>query len=464
MSPETKFPRLVVAGLGGDSGKTLVSLALLLHARSEGVPAAAFKKGPDYIDAAWLRWASGGPARNLDTYMTGFDVARNSFFGNAVGEGINVIEGNRGLYDGSNARGTHSTAELAKRLQAPVILVVDVTKVTRTAAAFVRGCQVMDPEVTIAGVVLNQVAGKRHEAVVREAVQAVCGIPVVGAIRKGAEEHLLPGRHLGLVTPEEHPRIEELRNNIRYLCEESLDWSALTRLAAQAPPVDFEPREESREPAEGGPLIGVVRDSAFTFYYPENLEALEAEGARIQFLSPFSGEEFPPDLDALYIGGGFPETHGASLAGCRDWLAGLGKAAEEGLPIYAECGGLMLLSSAIWIGEKRYPMAEVLPFEVEVLSRPQGHGYVEMVVDRRNPFYPDRTLIRGHEFHYSRIVPGGKPVETVCDVHRGTGSLSNRDGIVYGSVWAGYTHVHALATPEWARGLVTAARDYALER
>jgi len=460
MRPDRAFPRLVVAGLGGDTGKTLVTLALILHARRQGIPVAAFKKGPDYIDAAWLRWASGRPARNLDTYLMGFDAARDSFHRNALAEGLNVVEGNRGLYDGSDARGTHSTAELAKLLRAPVILTMNVTKVTRTAAAFVRGCQVLDPEVRIAGVILNQVGSRRHESVIRDAVREACGVPVVGALPRIPEDRLLPGRHLGLVTPEEHPGIAELEGNIGYLCEENMDWEALLRLAREAPGPGLAPPAEAAGAPEAGPTIGVVQDSAFTFYYPENLEALRAAGARLRLCSPLSGEPFPKDLDALYVGGGFPETHGGLLAESRDWLKGLARAAEGGLPVYAECGGLMLLSTAIRMGETRHPMAGVLPFDVELLRRPQGHGYVEMVVDRPNPFYPLRTSIRGHEFHYSRIVPGGGEVDSACLVNRGTGALPGRDGILFRSVWASYTHVHALATPEWARGLVAAARDH----
>ena len=186
------LPRLVVAGLSGESGKTLVSLALLLEAGRRGIPVRAFKKGPDYIDSAWLEWASHKPARNLDTYLMGFERVVDSFASNAVPGGFNLVEGNRGLYDGADARGTHSTAELAKALRAPVVLVVNATKVTRTAAALVLGCQRLDPDVRIAGVVVNQVGGARHERIVREAIESVCGIPVLGVIPRAGAGMLLP--------------------------------------------------------------------------------------------------------------------------------------------------------------------------------------------------------------------------------------------------------------------------------
>jgi len=218
------FPRLVVAGLSGDSGKTLVSLALLLLAREAHIEVAAFKKGPDYIDAAWLTWASGLPARNLDTFLMGFPKAVGSFARHALPGGLNIVEGNRGLYDGSDARGTHSTAELAKALKSPVLLVINATKVTRTLAASVLGCQKLDPEVQIAGVILNQVSGVRHERVLREAIESVSGVPVLGVLPRAPGDALLPERHLGLVTPQEHPRIESVHSNLLSLAEGMLTW------------------------------------------------------------------------------------------------------------------------------------------------------------------------------------------------------------------------------------------------
>lgn len=460
MASDSLYRRVVVAGLGGDSGKTLLSLGLLLLARDRGLPAAAFKKGPDYIDAAWLTWASGLPARNLDTYLMGFDTVRASFARCATAAGLNVIEGNRGLYDGFDAAGTHSTAELAKALGAPVILVFNVTKVTRTAAALVLGCQTMDPEVRIAGVVLNQVAGRRHESVIRDAVESTCGVPVLGTLPRAGADTLLPGRHLGLVTPEEHARIADLEANIRGLCGPNLDLDAILDAAGGCPAIRVPP--EGTAPAETGAglTVGYVKDSAFTFYYPENLESLERAGARLVPLSPLGDGRFPEDLDALYIGGGFPETHGPALAANREWLAALKAAAESGLPIYAECGGLMFLSRGIlWRGD-RHPMAGVLPFDVEVLARPQGHGYSELEVDRPNPFFPEGTRLKGHEFHYSHIVPEGEPAATACRILRGTGCYPGRDGVVAGSVWAAYTHLHASGAPEWTTALLSAARHF----
>jgi cobyrinic acid a,c-diamide synthase len=457
-------PRLVVAGLSGDSGKTVVSLGLLFLARRLGIAAAAFKKGPDYIDTAWLAWAAENPARNLDTYLMGKDTTAHSFMTHAVRDGLNLIEGNRGLHDGLDARGTYSTAELAKLLSAPVLLVVNAAKVTRTIAASVLGCQKMDPAVQVAGVILNQVSGKRHESVLRESVEQICQVPVLGALPKAEKDSLMPGRHLGLVTPQEHGHLGRLCRKTLSLIEGRLDWDRILAVARSAPALESEFLKAQAKGDGHGLKIAYLKDSAFTFYYPENLEALERSGAQLVQVSSLSSSCLPESLDALYIGGGFPETHASRLCSNSGFLTSIRKQAAVGLPIYAECGGLMLLSRAVHWQGKRFCMAGVLPFDVEVCDAPQGHGYVNLEVDQANPYYQVGTLIRGHEFHYSRIVPASGLPPTACSVQRGTGSSEGRDAFVMKSVWAGYTHVHALGTPEWAEGFLTQARRFASRR
>ncbi|MCX6550341.1 MAG: cobyrinate a,c-diamide synthase, partial [Acidobacteria bacterium] len=374
---------------------------------------------------------------------------------------LNVIEGNRGLFDGTNAEGTHSTAALAKLLRAPVVLVLTVRKMTATAAALVRGCQALDPDLRIAGVILNQVAGRRHEAVAREAIERACGVPVLGAIPRLDEPDLIPGRHLGLVTPLEHPSIERVAGALRRVACDHLDLDRLLQSAAARAGDEVVPPVEHAE----GPIvpsrpvsIGYLSDSAFSFYYPENLEALEARGATVVPLSSLAGGPLPPGLGALYIGGGFPETHAAALAANRPLLDSLRASAARGLPIYAECGGLMLLATTVtWLG-RRHAMAGVLPVDIEVLDAPQGHGYVVLSVDRPNPFFAVGCQIRAHEFHYSRIV--GPVPGTVCAVLRGTGCGGGRDAIVVDQVWASYAHLHAAGVPAWADGMIRAARGH----
>ena len=383
------LPRLVIAGMSGDSGKTLVSLALLLGVRDRGWLVRAFKKGPDYIDAAWLTWASGSPARHLDTFLVGADGVTQAFARHAVRAAgqtigaVNVIEGNRGLFDGMDAEGTHSTAVLAKLLKAPVVLVLNVRKMTGTAAALVRGCQALDPDLRVAGVILNQVAGRRHETVAREAIERTCGVPVVGAVPRLDEPDVLPGRHLGLVTPLEHSSIDRVAGVLRRVAREHLDLDRILQIstASRADDEVVPPVEHADDPAvPSRPItIGYLSDSAFSFYYPENLEALEAQGATLVPLSSLADGPLPSDLAALYIGGGFPETHAATLEANRPLLDSLRAAAARGLPIYAECGGLILLARTVTWQGRRHTMAGVDAAVADVLAalpstspRPRG--------------------------------------------------------------------------------------------
>jgi cobyrinic acid a,c-diamide synthase len=454
------FPRLLVAGLSGGSGKTLVALGLLLALRRAGVPVRAFKKGPDYIDAAWLTWASAQPARNLDTYLMGFDTIYSSFVDHGLIEGINIIEGARGLFDGFDAAGTHSTAVLAKHLKAPVALTVNCAKVTRTAAAMVFGCQKFDPELSIGGVILNNVNGRRHEQVLRGAIESACSIPVLGAIPKASAGHPLPERHLGLIPPEEHGDLEELGRDLLEVVGGFVDLDALVAMARSAVPLEIAPRENVPIPPPRHIKIGYLKDSAFSFYYPENLEALERAGAELIPISALQASNLPEDLNALYIGGGFPETHAQVLSANQTFLQSIRQAAEEGLPVYAECGGLMLLSRALLWKGARYEMANVFPFEIEVSATAQGHGYCELQVDAPNPFFSVGSTLRGHEFHYSGIVPHSDSPATACAVRRGVGCFRGRDAAIIKNVWASYTHLHALATPEWAQAVADAARRF----
>jgi cobyrinic acid a,c-diamide synthase len=395
-------PRLVVAGLAGDSGKTLLALGLARALKNRGLSVAPLKKGPDYIDAAWLGSAAGAPGRNLDTFLMSSE-ALGTAVARAMPADVLVVEGNRGVHDGLDASGSHSTAELAKVLEAPVILVIDVTKMTRTTAALVQGCVALDPDVNFAGIVLNRFGTERHERVVREAVRRVGGPPVLGAIPR-LKKDPLPGRHLGLVTVVEHPKREETLEEIAGRVEAHTDVDALLDTARSAPTVNL---PELATPPTGSPVrVGVFRDEALSFYYPENLEALESAGAAIVFISPLADRELP-DVDALYFGGGFPEVHVDRLANNRPIREAVRNAATGGMPVYAECGGLMFLARELIVEDVTYPMSGVLDLVVEQEARPQGHGYVEAEVDRANPFFTAGARLRGHEFHYSKVV-GGK--------------------------------------------------------
>jgi len=452
-------PRLVVAGLSGDSGKTITSLSLLLALKRRGLHPSVFKKGPDYIDAAWLSWAAGKPCRNLDTYMVTPEDVRRSFVAAAGPSDLAVIEGNRGLFDGKDSAGTHSTASLARLLDAPVVLVVDCTKTTRTVAAMVKGCQSFQPDLTLAGVILNQIAGTRHQRVITEAIEQSCGLPVLGALpRLTADSALIPGRHLGLVTPAEFGENSELQDRLTALAEGHLDLDRLLKIAHSAGPLAVtEPGRAPRSQVRA--RIAYFQDSVFTFYYPENLEALEAAGAELVPVSSLA-DAVLPEVDGLYIGGGFPETHADRLADNQSMLTSVKAAVESGLPVYAECGGLIYLCRNLVCGDRSFPMAGVFTFDLVMHERPVGHGYTECRIDRANPFFDRGAVLRGHEFHYSG------PMTELPDDHgcmtmlSGIGLGNRRDGLVYKNCLAGYTHLHASGVPTWAESVVARAVGY----
>ena len=461
-------PRLVLAALRGGAGKTTLSVALAVALRKRGFRVVPFKKGPDYIDAAWLSRAADGPCYNLDTFLIGTKQVIRSFSRRAPEGSISLIEGNRGLYDGMTPDGKHSTAELAKLLHAPVILVVDCDKVTRTAAAMVLGCQNLDPEADIRGVILNRVAGNRHAAIARQSVDEICHLPVLGVVpRMGEVNFPFPERHLGLIPPQEHELVQEALLRAGGIAEEYLDLEGLIRIARDAPPwkVDAFQGIAPGKADVGDPVrIGVIRDTAFQFYYHENIEALADGGARIIEISALEDERLPA-IDALYIGGGFPETQAALLSQNESFRLSLREAAEAGLPVYAECGGFIYLGESLMVGDTCYPMAGVLPISFGLEKRPQGHGYTVLEVERENPFFAVGTRLNGHEFHYCRILSCGADEDHLAyRVRRGTGMDGRRDGLMRKNILAGFTHLHALGTPQWASALIGAARRYHAEK
>ncbi|MCP4724059.1 MAG: hydrogenobyrinic acid a,c-diamide synthase (glutamine-hydrolyzing) [bacterium] len=452
------FPRITIAGMAGDSGKTLVTTSILSELLRRHKKTAAFKKGPDFIDAAWLSLASRTVARNLDTFIMGPEYVLSSFISNAVTDGFNIIEGNRGLFDGTET-GENSTAELAKLLKSPVVLICSPVKVTRTAAALIMGCKLFDKDVNIAGIILNRIAGKRHESVVKRAIEETCGIPVIGAIPKFGQDAVLPDRHLGLVTPEEMDKSSEKIDTLADICRDHIDIDELMRISSDVPKLEPASCEEKSKNIPSIVKIGYFCDSAFTFYYPENLEALRKKGAELIKVSAINDTSLP-DIDALYIGGGFPETHMIEIEKNSALRNSVKNAAESGMPVYAECGGLIYLSRSIrWKGRK-HSMADVFPVHMEMHDKPQGHGYSIIEVDNDNPFFPKGIVYKGHEFHYSSIIQEHENIETAFSVKRGTGCFNKRDGLIYKNVLAGYTHLHESGAAGWSDAMVDAARKF----
>ncbi|MFZ5648736.1 MAG: cobyrinate a,c-diamide synthase [Bacillota bacterium] len=458
------IPRLVVGAPCGRSGKTTVTLGLLAALKSRGLSVQPFKKGPDFIDPSWMTMVTGRACRNLDGFMMTGEMILDSFVKNAAGSDIGVVEGAMGLFDGGDIDGSGSTAEIAKAISAPVLLVVDTTRMTRSVAPLVRGFMHFDPEITIAGVILNKVARPRHESMLRQAIERYCGIPVLGVIPKG-RQFTIPDRHLGLIPAAERDELMSSVEEIGRAAVHLFDMKKVMEVAGSAPPLALPGDERAFHPPrpDNGsekPVIGLFRDRAFTFYYPENIEALEAAGASLVYIDSLN-DRVLPNIDALYIGGGFPEVFAAELEGNDSLRRAVNNSVEAGLPVYAECGGLMYLARNLVWKDRKYRMACCLPFDVVMSDRPQGHGYEVVEVCSDNPFFSPGMVIKCHEFHHSRVENiDEKEVSFAFRVARGWGIDGNRDGAVYKNVLACYSHIHARSCPEWAREMVKRAMEF----
>ncbi|MFH1935386.1 MAG: cobyrinate a,c-diamide synthase [Pseudomonadota bacterium] len=456
-------PRITIGALKGGSGKTILSLGLIAAWREKGHRIAPFKKGPDFIDAGWLTLAAARPCHNLDPFMMNNEQIIHSFISHSGDADLSLIEGNRGLFDGLDVEGRCSTAELAKLLKTPVILIVDVTMATRTVAAVIKGCQAFDPDLNVAGIILNRVAGSRQEALITNAIEKYCGTIVVGSVPK-LQDSVFPERHMGLVPYQEREHAEKAISWTGETVEKHLQLDAIWRIASEAE--DIEVKFQTQTPGttvkagNDSPQIGFIRDKAFWFYYPENLEQLERMGARLVEINAIS-QNVLPQLDALYIGGGFPEIQAQALADNHTFRNALREEIEKGLPVYAECGGFMYLGKNLVVDGRTYPMVGAIPVEFVLKKRPQGHGYTVLEVNESNPYYPVGEILKGHEFHYSKsVLTGDENMDFVFKVRRGHGVDGERDGICIKNVLATFTHIHAAGNPRWAKGLFEVASEY----
>lgn len=448
-------PRITMAALKGASGKTVLSIGLAASWRRKGLNVAPFKKGPDFIDSGWLSFAAGRSCYNLDPFLMTREQILDSFLSRSADADLSLIEGNRGLFDGLDLEGCCSTAELARMLDSPVVLIVDVTMVTRTVAAFVMGCRQFDPDLKIAGIILNRVAGRRQESLVRACVEQYCGIPVVGAVPK-LKGDFFPERHMGLIPQQERKFADKAVAWAITAVEKNLDMDILLQLARNASPLCPAPAGDGQakgvsHPVPSSPHIGVIRDHAFWFYYPENLEQLKTLGATLIELDSITDRDIP-NLDAVYIGGGFPEIQAQGLADNVGFKQSLKQRIESGLPVYAECGGLMYLGNRLIVGGKTYPMVGALPVSFALEKRPQGHGYTVLKVIAQNPYYQVGETIKGHEFHYSKaIMENSEKATAVFKVLRGSGLDGKSDGLCRKNLLGLYTHIHAGGNRLWAQ-------------
>jgi len=452
-----QIPRLVIAAPHGRSGKTTITMGLVAALTDLGYIVQPFKKGPDYIDPSWLGKAARRPCRNLDRFFSTAEEVVGAFIKGAAGADVAIIEGNHGLFDGLDREGSGSTAEVARSLSAPVVLVVDATRMTRSVAAMVCGFMDFDAKIQVAGVILNQVSSPRHREMLTGSIEQYCGIPVLGVMPKS---HVLriPDRHLGLVPADEEASRERVLEWSRRKAAEHLDLKALLALAGTAGPLPVGcPVYRPGRVMVPAVRIGYFLDEAFSFYYPENLEALRAAGAQLVPINALTDHDLP-EVDGLYLGGGFPEMFAGRLEANAGVRAAIRRAVDDDMPVYAECGGLMYLCRSISSKGKQYAMAGALPADVLMEDSPQGHGYTIMEVSAVNPFFPVGTLIKGHEFHHSRLVNLDRDVVRFAyTVRKGTGIDRTQDGLLYRNVLAGYNHLYAPAVPDWAEALVTRA-------
>jgi len=450
------FGCLLISAPQGRSGKTIATIGLCDVLRRQGLSIQPFKKGPDYIDPSWLTIAAGRSCRNLDLFLIPEDKLIQAFEQACQEADLALIEGAMGLYDGLDNHKT--TAEIARLLNIPILLIVNSSRMTSSIAAMVKGYQLFQTDVKIAGVILNYVSGRRHEEKLREAVEQHCGIPVVGSIPRDADL-LVAERHLGLIPAPESAESKSLVERIGHKLESCFDLDRILSMArtVKAPylsPLASGERDGVRGSQAGIAKIGVIRDRVFSFYYPENFEALKKAGAQLLFIDSLTDRL--PELDGLYIGGGFPEFFLKELEGNDGLRKDIAGAVEEGLPVYAECAGLMYLCRSIRWQNRSYEMVRIIPADVELSQKPEGHGYVVAEVVGENPFFSTGLTIRGHEFHHSNL-SNARGLRFAYQVKRGRGIDGSQDGIVYKNLFASYIHLHALGTPEWAQGFVSLA-------
>ena len=456
---QKQIPRLVIAATQSGAGKTTMTTGLLAALAARGCRVQSFKVGPDYIDPGYHQLATGRPGQNLDTWLTPRAALPSAFAGAMAGADLAVIEGVMGLYDGGR-QGISSTAEIAKLLRSPVLLVIDAKSMGASAAALALGFREYDREVQLAGVLLNRVGSATHEAMLREAMAEI-GLPVYGAMGRDAQLQL-PERHLGLTPAAENSERDAARKAVAAMSRavtQQVDIEKLLHLARQAEPLEVE--EDDARGLEGEPVcsIAVARDEAFSFYYPASLQVLERCGARLVYFSPLH-DSLLPEADGLLLGGGFPEMFAARLEQNVSMRKSVRQAAESGMPVYAECGGYMYLLEALQdFAGVRHEMTGVLPGRAVMTSKLQTVGYIEAIQQRDTVLGREGLILHGHEFHFSteqEAAEGARPLR----FRRLRNDECYLAGQCSGNVLASYLHIHFAGCPEAARHFVEACRKW----
>ena len=449
--------RMLISAAHKSSGKTMVSIGLCAALKARGYVVQPFKKGPDYIDPMWLGQASGHVCRNLDLYLMERDDIVATFARHSLE--VNVVEGNKGLYDGLALDGSNSNAALAKLLDLPVMLVIDARGMTRGIAPLILGYQAFDRDINIAGVILNNLRGSRHESKLRAVIEHYTDVPVVGAIHYDERLSIIE-RHLGLMPSNESHVATAKIKQIGEAIAEQVDLDKLLTLT-QKSPLDIPCKSKVSQLQCGEKVrIGIARDRSFGFYYADDLDAMEAAGAE---LVPFDAlrDAQMPEIDGLFIGGGFPETCATELEANGAIRTQIKQAIESGMPTYAECGGLMYLARSIEYQGRTYQMVGAIPGDVKMHEKPIGRGYVHLKEGEAHPWpRPDTPAkqIKAHEFHYSSLENLPPDSRFAYQVERGYGIDGKRDGLIVHNLLASYTHLRAVGSCFWATRFVAFVR------
>ena len=458
MTAKSNIPRLVIAGTQSGVGKTTIATGIMADLKAKGLTVQPFKVGPDYIDPTYHMLATGLPSRNLDSWMLPHKAMLELFHRASRKADISVIEGVMGLFDGySGLDDSGSTAEVAKLLSAPVILIIDAGKMARSAAAMALGYAKFDPALDLRGFIANNIGSPQHFRWVKEAIEDATSIPVLGYLPRN-NELKMPERHLGLVPTVEMVGAQHAVPLLIRQMEETFDLDRLLEIARSAEPLPS-PKSQLFPTKASAPLVNIAlaRDEAFSFYYQDNLDLLEAYGARLLPFSLLRDSTLPENAQGVYLGGGFPEMYAEALSANRPMMESLRKAVSEGLPIYAECGGLMYLSQGIVdFEEKRHPMAGLLPGWSVMKNRLTRMGYVELEVKKNTILASKGTRLRGHEFHWSEMEKELEP--TAYGI---TSPTTRLEGYANGNILASYVHLHFGSEPSLARNFIEACRRQA---
>ena len=444
---------LLVSAAHKSSGKTTVSLGLCAALTTQGAVVQPFKKGPDYIDPMWLALAAGRTCFNLDPWLQDDAALAACYAQNQQGADLALVEGNKGLYDGLALDGSNSNAALATRLGLPVLLVLDARGMTRGIAPLILGYQAFDRAIRIGGVILNRVGGSRHEGKLRAVIEHYTDVPVLGAVAEDPSLAVLE-RHLGLMPCNEMADARERVADIGRRVAQQVDLLRVRALADTAAPLPAQVTTLCTPQDLATPVrIGIARDRAFGFYYPDDLAALQAAGATLVPIDTLHDTRLPA-LDGLFVGGGFPEACLDALQANAALRHALRSAVQAGLPTYAECGGLMLMARSITWQGRTAPMVGAIEGDAVMHARPVGRGYVQLQATDAHPWLPAGSTLRGHEFHHASLDNLPADTRMAYRVQRGHGVSGSHDGVCVHNLLASFAHLRSGAGATWVTGFV----------